>query len=656
MKKLENKTLQPQLRKKNGVWLKVLVPALCVVAGAGTMAGLIYGVPAVNNAFITNKDNTNNSNSNLQTQIENLENEISKKDSEIIAKNELIVNKELQIQNLNSEIVSLNEKLELCSNYDEVVAELEQKTIELEQALANSETDSETIQKLQSEVDTLTTQKNELQNEVDTLKEMLGDNINYAELVVSLQSQLTSTTEQLNSANAELAQLKVDKEQLSVRVEELETELAEVKEQLNNYVNTENIDKLNIASYDGTWYKNGTFEDYLIIENGVVGRGNNVDSGVLNVLYKEMYMFLNSTGGQVINLSENGTKITLEDGTEYTKFLINTLETTSINMGVIAGEYSYETERIVLNNDNTASYFDGNNTYYGAFTATATEKNVGGNITLTHYITLTINKNDVQEIMEFSLVNNNRILNKKDGKNFIGIDSIETMENTKIIDPSGGASYYFVYKLNNNYSSISASYTPLYKKSNQFGSGMSFGTSRSTSSTSPVTLTLSNLNGIQYLKIGANNHNSSYGSVTTLYSIAFTNFDCELIRIEKLKDDKFLELSNELKSKIIASEVYYKTCSTISDYYTGSWSNEAVSVDLTSETATVTPAGVEEPITATEYVVTAKTDGTNIIHTVTIKYIDAEEQTHTISFEIVNNATTAQNGALDEEELILNKA
>ena len=103
------------------------------------------------------------------------------------------------------------------------------------------------------------------------------------------------------------------------------------------------------------------------------------------------------------------------------------------------------------------------------------------------------------------------------------------------------------------------------------------------------------------------------------------------------------------------TRTYYKTCSTISDYFIGNWSSETVSVNLTDNTATITPTGVEEPITATEFTVSAKTDGTNIIHTVTIKYTDAEEVAHTLTFDITNNATTTTTALLDGEEIVLNK-
>lgn len=100
---------------------------------------------------------------------------------------------------------------------------------------------------------------------------------------------------------------------------------------------------------------------------------------------------------------------------------------------------------------------------------------------------------------------------------------------------------------------------------------------------------------------------------------------------------------------------FTKTCDAISDYYTGTFANGTLSVELTADSAVITPAGAEA-ITATSYTVTAVTDGTNIIHTITIVYSDAEGTEHTLTYEIKNNATATQNGLLDGTEIVLNKA
>ena len=577
MKKEFKQTVQPQLRKKNGVWVKVLVPALCIVAGAGAMAGLVYGVPAVNNAFITNKDGTT-----------------TKPSGEVL--------------DLKNQISELTTKLQNATTLaDERGSKIAELNSQIEQIKADSALSEEQKQ------------------------------------------------EQINSLTAQLNQAIIDKEQAESLVAGLQAQIEELQAKIDQMEGNAIIDTLQLENFVGTWYKNGTFEDYFTIEGTTITRGANEDKGVIYKLYNQVYLGLNSLQNTACELSENGTKITLADGTEYTKSFINTLENASINMGIIAGEYSYDTEKIVLNGDNTASYFDGTNTYHGAFTATATEKNVGGNITLTHYITLTLNKDSNQETMEFSLVNDNGIL-LGETKNFNGINIAETSENIKTIEVSGGASYYFVYRINETLTTSQLKFSAVFKQTNQASNGLNMGNTTVSKNGTEYSLNLTDYQNAKYLKIGINHHYSSYDSVTTLFGIVFNNVNLDLVRIEKVKNDEFLELSDNLKSKIIVSETYYKTCSTIFDYFTGTWNSDSLSINLTTEQATITPSGVEEPITATEFTVTAKTDGTNIIHTVTIKYTDAEELEHTLTFDITNNATTTTTAYLDEEELILNKA
>lgn len=332
MKKEIKQTVQPQLRKKNGVWVKVLVPVLCVVAGAGAMAGLVYGVPTINNAFITNKDGST-----------------TKPSGEVL--------------DLKNQISELTTKLQNATTLaDERGNKIAELNSQIEQIKADSALSEEEKQ------------------------------------------------EQINSLTAQLNQAVIDKEQAESLVAGLQAQIEELQAKIDQMEGNAIIDTLQLENFVGTWYKNGTFEDYFTIEGTTITRGANEDKGVIYKLYNQVYLGLNSLQNTACELSENGTKITLADGTEYTKSFINTLENASINMGIIAGEYSYDTEKIVLNGDNTASYFDGTNTYHGAFTATATEKNVGGNITLTHYITLTINKDSGQETMEFSLLNKDRRL------------------------------------------------------------------------------------------------------------------------------------------------------------------------------------------------------------------------------------------------------
>ena len=599
MKKEIKQTVQPQLRKKNGVWVKVLVPALCIVAGAGAMAGLVYGVPAVNNAFITNKDGTT-----------------TKPSGEVL--------------DLKNQISELTTKLQNATTLaDERGNKIAELNSQIEQIKADSALSEE---QKQEQIDLLTAQ----------LNQAIVDKEQAEGLVAGLQAQI---------------------EALQAKIDQME----------GNAV----VDTLQLENFVGTWYKNGTFEDYFTIEGTTITRGANEDKGVIYKLYNQVYLGLNSMDNTACTLSENGTKITLADGTEYTKSFINTLENTSINMGIIAGEYSYGAEKIVLNSDNTSSYFDGTNTYYGAFTATATEKNVGGNITITHYITLTLNKDSGQEIMEFSFVNDNGHF-KVYEKDFYKIMSNNILKNDYV---QSKRAYVDVLvklkepiKLTSTTQTIDVYYEYVSQTSGYYLGVVDFNADRVKDGITSgefrySTLTIPEINEnlpekVEYINFRFST--TAFNARVNLNNIFKIQVNKEIVYFDIVKiDDSNNECVDDLgtNNKVTVSgnlekyltRTYYKNCSTISDYLTGPWSNETVSVNLTTEQATVTPSGVEEPITATEYTVTAKTDGTNIIHTVTVKYTDTSEVEHTLTFDITNNAITTTTAYLDEEEIVLNK-
>lgn len=585
MKKEIKQTVQPQLRKKNGVWLKVLVPALCIVAGAGAMAGLVYGVPAINNAFITNKDGST----------------ITKPGGEVL--------------DLKNQISELTTKLQNATTL----------------------------------ADERGNKINELNSQIEQIK---------ADSALSEEQK----QEQINSLTAQLNQAVVDKEQAEGLVAGLQAQIEALQAKIDQMEGNAIVDTLQLENFVGTWYKNGTFEDYFTIEGTTITRGANEDKGVIYKLYNQVYLGLNSLQNTACVLSENGTKITLSDGTEYTKSFINTVENTSINMGIIAGEYSYGAEKIVLNSDNTASYFDGTNTYYGAFTATATEKNVGGNITLTHYITLTLNKDSGQETMEFSLLNKDRRL----------IAENKTYECTQPF--TGTVLFRFGttdYTFNNVLKIIISLDKPI-----TLEQGKCLYINPGNKSVKKINNVSTISNGIFQGLHGLYNTSDENLLITALelYCEPYANTSSYEKDIVLNEDSFYVFAGKDTKSDIITTKIIaieeigkaylhatlneqinYKTCSTIADYFTGNWSSDSLSVNLTTEQATITPAD-GEPITATEFTVSAKTDGTNIIHTVTIKYTDASELEHTLTFDITNNATTTTTALLDEEELILNKA
>lgn len=599
MKKEIKQTVQPQLRKKNGVWVKVLVPVLCVVAGAGAMAGLVYGVPTINNAFITNKDGST-----------------TKPSGEVL--------------DLKNQISELTTKLQNATTLaDERGNKIAELNSQIEQIKADSALSEEEKQ------------------------------------------------EQINSLTAQLNQAVIDKEQAESLVAGLQAQIEELQAKIDQMEGNAIIDTLQLENFVGTWYKNSTFEDYLTIEGTTITRGANEDKGVIYKLYNQVYLGLNSMNNTACDLSENGTKITLADGTVYTKSFINTLENAPINMGIIAGEYSYGAEKIMLNSDNTATYFDGINTYYGAFTATATEKNVGGNITITHYITLTLNKDSGQEIMEFSLVNDNGHFEVNE-KDFYKIMSNNVLKNDYV---QSKRAYVDVFvklkepiKLTSTTQTIDIYYEYVSRTSGYYLGVVDFNANRVKDEVTSgefkySTLTIPAINENSPEKVEYINFRFSttaYNARVNLNNIFKIQVNKEIVYFDIVKiDDSNNECVDDLgtNNKVTVSgnlekyltRTYYKTCSTISDYYTGSWNSDSLSINLTTEQATVTPSGVEEPITATEFTVSAKTDGTNIIHSVTIKYTDAEEVEHTLTFDITNNATTTTTALLDSEEIVLNK-
>lgn len=395
--KQQKTQLVTHLRKKNGVWVKILVPMLCIVAGAGAMAGLTAGVPSVGNMLI--KQNTQlkpGNNSELQAQINELK--IKLEDANSLAASRLT-----KINELNFQIeINQTEKQNLLNQIE---------TIRVDAELSDSQK--------QEQINTLITQ------------------------VEALETTNTTLTAQLNQAV-------VDKEQAESVVAGLQAQIAELQAKVDKYEGNTIVDTLKLENFEGTWYKDGTFEDYFVISDKVITRGANIDKGVVYRLDNQVYFGLNSLNNTAVTLSENGTKITLTDGTVYKNSYINTVEETTINMGWLSGEYSHSETKIVLNSDNTASYFDGIETKNGAFTAKATKKNVGGNITITHYIELTLNNSDeTQTTMELIMVGNGDIV---DGDiNYTKVLTEQTTSNTIETAVPSSIGYRITLHLNNKY-------------------------------------------------------------------------------------------------------------------------------------------------------------------------------------------------------------
>ena len=338
-----------------------LVLGLAVPAVAG---GVCFGTPSIRNKIF--KQNNNNSTS-LESRIDDL----TKENAGLQQDN---VTLEGRISTLETNLATANATIQ---SKDTAIAE------------KNTQ-----IAKLESE-------KQAIADELEQTKALLGDDVNYAELVVSLQTQLADKKNELATVTAERDQLLLDKTALETQVSELTTELNQVKEELSNYKSLGEIDKLKVSNFDGTWYKNGTFADYYTISNGVVTRGADTDKGLLNNIYNQMYLMMNTTGGEAVTLSDDGNYFTTADGVKYSKFYINTV-TSVVPTYSFAGEYTYGTTVVKLNADNTCAITIDGTLYHGAYTVTSKEKNVGGNITRYNSITATYQLNDTAVVKEYN--------------------------------------------------------------------------------------------------------------------------------------------------------------------------------------------------------------------------------------------------------------
>ena len=396
--------------------------------------GVIFGVPSIRNKIIKPGTDT----SVLESRIDELE----KANSSLSEENTNLKQNNLtyagKIENLSSELTIAK-------------SSIEQKNAEI----LNKE----------SIIHTLTNEKSNIQKELDKYKELAGSDVNYIEIINSLQTQLEEKTNSLDSATAELEQLRTDKSSLQTRVLELEEELEKVKKELSNYKSLDSIDKLNISNFNGTWYLNGSFQDYYVIENGVVTKKANEDKGLLNSIYNQMYLMMNSSGGTAIELSDDGTQFTTETGDVYSKFYINTVRTVTPTY-MFCGTYNFSNNEIKLNTDNTTTFSDGTNTYNGAYIVNSKERNIGGNVTIFNTITCTyqINGESVVKIFENSSKNNILIdenSNNYDCKSLVEYPLLKPVNSSVL--PS---SYYkivvkfysnFVLK-NNSYIDINYSY------------------------------------------------------------------------------------------------------------------------------------------------------------------------------------------------------
>lgn len=617
-----------------------------VLIGAGAILG-ISQIPSVGNAIIKG----NNSSSS----IENVE-----KDNQI--SNLELSNTKLKqdIANLNTQLSETNSQIELKNTQiTEKENTINQLTLEKEQLQKiNTQLQDVDIKNLTDQKIALEEENKQLKADLDNYAKLVGKDINYLELINELQSELDIKNELLNSATAELEQLRVDKVSLETRVSELESELEKTKQELANYKSLGEIDKLKTSNFDGTWYKDGTFEDYYTIENGVVTHNANEDKGLLNTIYNQMYLMMNTAGGTAVTLSDDGTYFTTADNTVYSTFYINTENTVTPNY-LYCGTYANGATQIKLNADNTTTMRDGENTYTGAYLVTTKEKNIGGNITRYNTITATYQTDSDPIVKVFENTSRNNLLDD-------GETAYSQTEYLKGAILSGSSSTQFNVPTDYCFKVIVRTDKCL---TIEPGSYVTLGYSDITSNT---------YNDMYYInggiRVGGYSDNvslynvSSESIVSNVFELYITDWNYGKYRITNFtsigrvkstvvafekgtkfnSDSVYGDIYNLYKNSIGLDTVYTIPCQSISDYTTGTYSDDTNTVILSEDTAII------NDITSSTYDVTATTDGTDIYQTVTFTYITTEEETdttHTVVLTFKNKQL--QTTKLDDVDLIL---
>ena len=608
----------------------IIGTTLGIVVGAGALVG-IGQIPSVRDTLL--KTDSTTSSVVDDSKVKELEN-----------KNSALTK---QVNSLNSELTTAKEQITEKDNL---------------------------IQSKSEEITRLTTEKEDLQKRLDnaiaeneSLKELVGNDVNYVELITDLQFRLSSKTEELNLATAELEQLRVDKETLTTRVFELETRLAQVEEELANYKVLDNIETLDIKNFEGKWYVDGTFQDYYIIENGIVTHNASEDTGVIQCLNNQVYLFMNKDGSIPVNLSVDGTSFSLQDGTTYSKFYINTTETVLAKQIDVVGKYSHGEETIILNGDSTLSINDGSNTIYGSYIMTAEKKNIGGNVVVTNIISATLNLDEEQIVKTYSVVSGSGELVDSELEK---VYTIFDKDNIIVLGNSNGSSVL-----------PTSNYFKVTVKTGKFIS-IAPNSSIRVLVTSCYTSNHNSLkcNGFAYNssgRMGYGNYSvvlyntSSDFVVSNKFDFYFSNatsaYVFDIVSVGGCMDLSFENievvgtasiLGGRLKSVYDSNNIQqtnYITCSQIDDYVNGSYVLDNANLSISSDGATLTPTD-SESIVATSCSVTAKTDGYDIYQTATITYsetIDEVTTTHTLVINYKNNNVI--NSTLDNEEISITK-
>lgn len=640
----------------------IIGSTLGVVLGAGAFAG-ISQIPAVNNALVINKEdaklNLNDTKvEELEKEKTTLEKNIDELNSKILEYNELIKSRDIEISSKTETINSLTEE--------------KNQLLTINDKLQNVDIPTLTNEKIMLEEEYA-----DLKAELDTYKELVGSDLNYLEMINSLTTELETVNSQLTVATAELDQLRVEKETLTAKVNEYEIKIQALEEELSQWKSLEDIDKLNVENFNGVWYLNGTFEEWYTIENGIVTYGANEDKGTIYNMYNQMYMTLNTSGGQKINLSDDGLSITMEDGSVFTKFYTNIDTPILVDNALMSGTYKLNDIQISINYDNTLSYSIGDKIYYGSYVANGTERNIGGNIQLNYLINATIHMdNDEKLIKTFKYVNTYH--------NLLDVDTNEIYSpytnNLVMVGSVPDSCNYYLTKIKlRNHVRINSSSNVEIFYSATINSGSNYNVTRTafggkslgSSSSGSVNLNSSNVDYIltDYICFSIHSNSSGYDRIKSIDKISKIKIDGVSIDFKIIDMDcvdigysGIIASASSLYDKYNLYEEIsssYISCLTIQDYINGTYENEDIQYVISSDGVIVNISDTE-PIIASYITSTAKTDGYDIYHTVTIKYVTTTtvdetttETTNTLVVELKNDDYVSS--TLNSNDIVLTK-
>lgn len=630
------------------------------VVGAGAIFGAIQ-IPKVNDVLVLKDKEVIESPVDTETQnkIENLEETNTKLEENITSINTKLTEAENQIKLKDEDIATKT-------------AEINQLTIEKNQLLAiKDELENKDIPALNDIIIEMSSEMASLKQELDTYKELIGKDITYVEIINDLTAQLESCESDLLIANAELEQLRLDKETLITRVTELEIALTEAQDKLSKYESLEHIDKYSISSFDGTWYKNGTFEDYFIIKDGVVVHNANEDSGVVQNLYNQMYLFMNNSGSVAVELSDDGTEFITADGIVYSIFYVNTFESIVSEVHEFSGKYSNDNSSITINVDNSIEYTLDNNVYHGAFVSSSYRKNIGGNISTIHYVTATIQINNESIIKQFSIVGGSEsLLDVNDNIYFSKISGslYPMLGSSATAIPSRSGIRITVM------TSKPITILPGEKVSMQYASsngktvtlnGASLGTTSTASSNGTYNVDFYNSTDTpitsQYFDFYfSGSLNNGIGTrLHALLTLGSVNLKTIYVSGSSSSLSGMFSAICTLGKETNSTEFNKIMLNPVNDYINGSYTADTMQLDVSTDTAVITLPETES-IVASTYEILSQTDGYDIYQTVTITYITTElveevetEITHTIKIDLKNNNVVSS--TLDNENIEFSK-